>query len=95
MEVCECAHEQNTAPKSVQINNENDACCNENIIELSNINDLAVVKVDVLKDIFIFSAKVLISSESFIPSLSKSILLEDIGHVPRADIPILYSSLLI
>jgi len=94
--VCECNHDNEEQNSGLSYTNENSRCCIDEITELQNTNTLSTVKIDLPKDINLFSALIL--------SLSNNVTLQnnvfvlsniDKEHVPKLDIPILISSLLI
>ena len=92
---CECKHKVQQKFSGVGFNKVKKSCCNEKSVVLSNSNLLQIVKKECndkcLDVIHILSASVLIYLNSII-NTSNSALPE---QIPKTDIPIFTSSLLI
>ena len=93
---CCCKHKSSSPAKELTITSEKTICCGEGRIELANTNLLSTVKIEVPADITSFSPE-LINTNNLIlidNNISFSYIAQ-IEHVPKSDIPILTSSLLI
>lgn len=94
--VCECNHSREKTSDELSVTGKGKKCCTDEITELKNSNVLSTVKVDLPKDINLFGAIVLslstVTLQNNVFVLSVNI---DKEHVPKVDIPILISSLLI
>lgn len=94
--ICECNHENAEQNNDLTYTNENNKCCTDEITELKNINILSTVKIDLPKDINFFGALILNLSNNVTFQNNVFVLSGiDKEHVPKSDIPILISSLLI
>lgn len=94
--VCECNHSMEKTSDELSFTGKGKKCCTDETTELKNTNILSTVKVDLPKDINLFGA--LIISLSAATSQNNAFVLSlniDKEHVPKGDIPILVSSLLI
>lgn len=94
--VCECSHNDSKLPDELSYKKEKSGCCTNEITELTNSNLLSTVKIELPNDINSFSALILDlnqDSELYTSSFLNSAL--DKSHLPKLDIPILTSSLLI
>lgn len=94
--VCECNHSGEKTSDNLSFTVKGKKCCTDEITELKNSNVLSTVKVDLPKDITLFG--VLMISLSTVTLQNNAFVLSvniDKEHVPKVDIPILVSSLLI
>src|SRR4030095_520575 len=93
---CECKHDTQPPLKGIGYSKEKSSCCDNETTELSNSNTLSIVKTDLPKDITLF---VLIAFD-FHNDLSLQYnrpvhSSADKEHVPKQNLPVLISSLLI
>jgi len=93
---CDCTCAYNEISQGITISNNSSPCCSTKTNELSNINNLQITGNELPKDITSFSPLYInmlkdITFDSLI-DITFSALKE---HVPKAEIPILFSSLLI
>lgn len=94
--VCECSHNDGNLPEGLSYNKEKSGCCTSEISELTNSNLLATVKIELPNDINSFGAIIFHLNQS--PALGTgqfSNVSIDKSHLPKLDIPIFISSLLI
>jgi hypothetical protein len=94
--VCECSHNDGNLPDELSYKKEKSGCCTSEISELTNSNLLTTVKFELPNNINSFSALILDlnrNSELYAGSFLNSAI--DKSHLPKLDIPILTSSLLI
>lgn len=93
---CQCSHNESKLPDELSYKKEKSGCCTNEITVLSNSNLLSTVKFELPNDINSFSALILDlkqDSELYTSSFLNSAI--DKSHLPKLDIPILTSSLLI
>lgn len=93
---CECRHDDPQPLKDISFTKERSACCENETTELSNTNTLQTVKTELPKytafsafSAMDFQHNLLVQFNQFILSAANK------EHVPKRDIPILTSSLLI
>ncbi len=95
-EICECTHNTAKPYEGISITNVNTKCCQEESSELTNSNTLTTLKPELPQNINTFGSLVLDLNQNHeaLPGsyLNFSI---DKSHLPKLDIPILVSSLLI
>jgi len=93
---CECKHESPISGKSLSIGKDKSRCCTHQINELTNSNLLSIVKTELPKDINSFGPLWLnLTQDLEVQNISFTCLSIDKSHIPKSDIPILISSLLI
>ena len=93
---CCCKHHKSSPAKELSVASESSACCGEGTIELANSNLLTTVKTEVPADITNFSPQnIFIENITFNYNNISFSYIAQIEHVPKSDIPILISSLLI
>lgn len=93
---CCCKHNSSAPVKELRITSEKTSCCGEGKIELSNNNLLSTVKVEVPADITFFSQIFFNTTNLSLYNNNISFsYITQIEHVPKSDIPILTSQLLI
>jgi hypothetical protein len=93
---CECKHDSSQPEKNLSIGKDKSKCCSHQVNELTNSNLLSTVKTELLNDINAFGP----SAFSLVIDLdmqkdSFTQLSTDKAHIPKLDIPVLTSSLLI
>ncbi len=95
-ETCECTHDPGKHYEGISITTEKTRCCQEETNELANSNTLATLKTELPLDINTFAALVLVLNQSneALPGSYLNVNI-DKSHLPKLDIPILISSLLI
>lgn len=93
---CQCTHNNGKAADELKYSDVSKKCCTNEVKELKNSNNLSTVKIDLPKNINLFSPLVLstsnLTSQNNTFTVFSSI---DKEHVPKLDIPVLISSLLI
>jgi hypothetical protein len=95
-EGCECSHNNSRHYYGLSITSEKTKCCLEETSELSNTNTLNTLKTELPKNINAFSALILdLGQKSNLLISPLANLIIDKSHLPKLDIPILTSSLLI
>ena len=93
---CCCNHHKTKHIAGLSISKVKSSCCNEGTVELSNSNLLSTVKTEQPQDISVFSTIFADNNSSQLYSANYNFQLTAIkNHVPKSDIPILISSLLI
>jgi len=93
---CCCQHKGHQPAKGLSLIKTDSGCCKEGIAVVSNDNLLATVKVELPLDISHFTPALLNLNSSFLADYSNSfIYIAGTEHVPKCDIPIITSSLLI
>jgi hypothetical protein len=93
---CECRHNSPAPAKDLSIGKDKTKCCTHQVSELSNSNQLLTVKTELPKDINAFSPMLLsLAQDLDVQSISFTSLSADKAHIPKSDIPVLTSSLLI
>ena len=93
---CCCKHESSKPAKELSFTMEKSDCCGEGRIELANTNLLSTVKIEVPADITSFSPELINTNNLTLTDNNISFsYIAQIEHVPKSDIPLLTSSLLI
>lgn len=94
--VCECKHEKKQRNDGVNLTKEKSACCSSEITELTNSNLLSTVKIEHLYNISSFGSMIIDLSPGLEIYAGSSLkITADKTHLPKLDIPLLNSSLLI
>lgn len=94
--VCRCGHKSYEPIKELTFTDKSSSCCNEGTLELVNSNLLSTVKIELPFDISLFTpADANFQSEVSLTSNNNFYIISLAEHVPKDDIPILKSSLLI
>jgi hypothetical protein len=92
---CECKHKVNQKFSGLSFNKVKKSCCNEKSVELTNSNQLQTVKKDCtdkcVSQVILMNSDILFSSAG-LNGFSNASLRE---QIPKPNIPILVSSLLI
>lgn len=93
---CCCSHNKHHVPGGLAFTKDMSECCSQETVELANSNLLSTVKTELPSDISSFAPSLIhIDNELlFLNNISFSYI-SQIEHVPKSDIPILISSLLI
>jgi hypothetical protein len=93
---CCCNHSNTKHIAGLSISKIKSSCCNEGTIELSNSNLLSTVKTEQPQDNLGFNSILIDNNSTQLFSANYNFKLVSIkNHVPKRDIPILISSLLI
>ena len=94
--VCECSHDKNKPYDGVSISKVKNKCCTEETTELSNSNTLLTFKTELPQDITVLGTLAINNSADLNLNANHFInLVYDKSHLPKLDIPILTSALLI
>src|SRR5258706_11782140 len=93
---CCCKHKSSSPAKELSVITEKTSCCGTATIELANNNLLSTVKIEATADITSFSPSILNTNNLILHNYNISFShITQIEHVPKSDIPLLISSLLI
>ncbi len=93
---CECRHDSPAPAKNLSIGKDKAKCCSQKVNELTNSNLLSTVKTELPKDINVFGPLSLnLAHDLDIQNISFTSLIIDKAHIPKLDILIFTSSLLI
>ena len=93
---CGCKHKPHQPAKVLSYARESSECCSEGTVELANSNLLSTVKTELPVDITSFTPAVSnIENDLSLTSNNNFLYISLVEHVPKDDIPILISSLLI
>ena len=93
---CCCNHNKAQHHSGLTISKVKSSCCNEGTVELSNSNLLSTVKTEQPQDISSFSTIYFDNNAPQLHSANYNFKIAAVkDHVPKSDIPILISSLLI
>jgi hypothetical protein len=93
---CTCVCDEEQAPSGITLSSESTPCCQNKTMELNNSNNLQVSASHLLKDVTAFSPTILITHVEDLSAPSKySFIVFTKEHVPRTDLPVILSSLLI
>jgi len=90
---CECKCDIPAPSNMLIITNEDSPCCQSNIIELSNNNNLQIYNKELPSDITSFSPSITVSDVEVTLNNINNPFSPLTNHVPRKSIPILISSL--
>lgn len=94
--VCGCSHDNGKPIDGLSISKVKAKCCNDETTELSNTNSLLTFKTELPQEISVLGVLVIDkSSDSNSASKFSADSFFDKSHLPKLDIPILTSSLLI
>ena len=94
--VCQCSHDNGKPYDGLSITKVKAKCCTEETTELSNSNTLLTFKTELPQDISVLGT-LAINNSNDLNILSKLCVnpFYDKSHLPKLDVPILTSSLLI
>jgi hypothetical protein len=97
---CCCNHDKQHTPGGqpggVAFSKDMNGCCSQETVELANSNLLTTVKIELPSDISSFASVLINTVNESLPSVNISqSYISQIEHIPKSDIPILVSSLLI
>lgn len=93
---CSCANSQEHSSHGIVIKKVKNSCCETETIQLSNSNNLQVVKNDLTGNfLVILNILNVEDGEGLKSGLNHSFASSINYHLPNSDIPVLYSSLLI
>lgn len=93
---CQCSHNESKLPDELSYKKEKSGCCTHEITVLTNSNLLSTVKFELPNDINSFGAIILHLNQNLVLQTEQfSNIAFDKSHLPKLDIPILTSSLLI
>jgi hypothetical protein len=93
---CCCKHKGHQPAKGLSLIKADSDCCKEGISELANNNLLSTVKIELPSDISSFPpVSINLENESLHSNNISFSYITQIEHVPKSDIPIFTSSLLI
>ena len=93
---CACRHNSHQPANGLSIFNKDSDCCKEGVAELANKNLLSMVKIELPLKISSFTPALLSAGSGFISEYKNNfIYTPGTEHVPKSDIPIVTSSLLI
>ncbi len=95
-QVCECVHDKSIHHSGISISKVNNKCCTEETTELSNTNSLLTFKTELPQDINVLGTLAIENSTNLKLDTPLSVnCIYDKSHLPKLDIPVLTSSLLI
>ena len=93
---CQCTHSNNEPVKGLSFSGDKTGCCTEETSELTNSNKFLINKTEHPQDIYTIGALVFNNSYDIqLYSFNAGTPFAGKTHLPKLDIPIFYSSLLI